>query len=226
MPLRFRTILFDLDGTLVDHFAAIHRSHSHTMVRLGLPAPTLARVRAAVGGGLENALAQLVGPARVAEALPIYRAYWDATLLDDVVLLPGARELLAALRARGVRTAVLTNKLGSSARLICEHLAIAPLLDAVVGAADTAWLKPAPALTRHVLAQLAADAAASPEPVERANDTLLVGDSPYDVQTAHQAGLPCWCVTTGTHTAEQLRAAGADAVYANLNEIAGVLASD
>ncbi len=47
----------------------------------------------------------------------------------------------------------------------------------------------------------------------------------HDVQTAHQAGLPCWCVTTGTHTAEQLRAAGADAVYANLNEIAAALAS-
>ena len=209
----FRTVLFDLDGTLVDHFAAIHRSHAHTMARLGLPAPTLARVRAAVGGGLENALAQLVGPARVAEALPIYRAYWDATLLDDVVLLPGARELLAALRARGVRTAVLTNKLGSSARLICDHLAIAPLLDAVVGAADTAWLKPAPSLTRHILAQLNAEAA----------ETLLVGDSPYDVQTAHQAGLPCWCVTTGTHTADQLVVAGADAVYSNLNEIAVAL---
>ncbi len=208
--MRFRTVLFDLDGTLVDHFAAIGRSHTHTMLSLGLPAPTAARVRAAVGGGLENALAQLVGPARVAEALPIYRAYWDATLLDDVVLLPGARELLATLRADGVRTAVLTNKLGASARQICDHLALTPLLDAVVGAQDTPWLKPDPALTRQVLAQLGAEAAT----------TLFVGDSPYDVQTAHQAGLPCWCVTTGTHTAEQLGPAGADQIFSGLAAMA------
>jgi phosphoglycolate phosphatase-like HAD superfamily hydrolase len=49
------------------------------------------------------------------------------------------------------------------------------------------------------------------------------GAPPYDVQTAHQAGLPCWCVTTGTHIANELRAAGADAVYANLDEIAAAL---
>ena len=54
--MRFRTVLFDLDGTLIDHFAAIHRCHAYAMTRLGLPAPSLAEVRAAVGGGL--ALAQ------------------------------------------------------------------------------------------------------------------------------------------------------------------------
>jgi phosphoglycolate phosphatase len=213
--MRFRAILFDLDGTLVDHFAAIGRSHTHTMRQLGLPVASPARIKAAVGGGLDNALAQLVGPERVAEARPIYRAYWDATLLDDVVLLPGAVELLVALRAGGVRTAVLTNKLGSSARLVCDHLGLTPLLDTVVGAKDTPWLKPDPALTGRVLAQLGAEAAT----------TLFVGDSPYDVATGHNAGLPVWCVITGTHTADQLRPAGADRVFAGLFEITAMLTS-
>lgn len=213
--MRFHTILFDLDGTLIDHFTAIYRSHAHTLKQLGLPAPTYVQVRAAVGGGLENAIARLAGPERVAEALPIYRAYWDSTLLDDVQLLPGASELLTALHTQGVRTAVLTNKLGTSARVICEYLALSPLLDAVVGASDTVWLKPDPALTRQVLARLGADTAT----------TLLIGDSPYDIQTAHQAALPCWCVTTGTHNAAELQAARADAVFASLNEIAATLAS-
>jgi len=212
--MRFRTIIFDLDGTLIDHFQAIYRSHAHTMARLGLPAPSYAQVRAAVGGGLEKAIAHLAGPTRVAEALPIFRAYWDATLLDDVILLPGAHELLLSLHTRGISTAVLTNKLGASARLICDHLALTPLLATIVGATDTAWLKPDPALPQYVLAQLGADAA----------DALMVGDSPYDVQTAHQSALPCWCVTTGTHTAEELTLAGADSVYAGLDEIGAVLA--
>ncbi|NBW88099.1 MAG: HAD family hydrolase, partial [Planctomycetia bacterium] len=99
MP-RFTTFLFDLDGTLIDHFGAIHRAHSHTMKTLGLPAPTMAQVRSAVGGGIEVAIERLVGSGRVAEALPVYRAFWDRHMLEDVALLPGARELLVALQAR------------------------------------------------------------------------------------------------------------------------------
>lgn len=211
--LSFRTCLFDLDGTLVDHFAAIHRSHRHTLTQLGLPAPTMAEVRAAVGGGLENAIVRLAGPALVARALPIYQEYWDRTLLDDVTLLPGASELLVALKQRGLQTAVFTNKHGPSARLICAHLGIDRLLDGVFGATDTPWLKPDRRFADHVLARLQADV----------KTTLLVGDSPYDIQAAHNAGLPCWCVTTGTHTAADLHAAGAEAVYGSLGEIAAAL---
>ncbi len=212
MP-NFTTVLFDLDGTLIDHFAAIHRSHSHTMVKLGFPAPTLERVRSAVGGGLENAIAHLIGADRVAEALPIYRAYWDATMLDDVVLLPGAREILAELRARGVKTAIFTNKIGSSSRLIADHLGLSPHLDANFGAKDTPWVKPQSEFAAHALTRLGATAAT----------TLLVGDSPYDIAAAHNAGFPCWCVTTGTHNTTELAAARADAIFPDLAAVAGAL---
>src|ERR1700709_889 len=125
--MRYRTVLFDLDGTLIDHFAAINRSHVYTMKQLGLPAPTLAQVRSAVGGGLEQAIAKLAGAANVAAALAIYRPYWDAAMLDDVQLLPGARELLTVLKQAGAQSAVFTNKHGPSSRLVCEHLGIAGL---------------------------------------------------------------------------------------------------
>lgn len=210
---RFDTFLFDLDGTLIDHFAAIHRSHSHTLRQIGLPAPTLAEVRAAVGGGLELAIQRLVGPARLAEALPIYRAYWDETMLDDVVLMPGARELLATLHLRGAKLAVFTNKVGGSSRLICDHLGIAPFFSGIFGAKDTAWLKPEPEFAAYALAQLSA----SP------TTALLVGDSPFDIQAAHNGGFPCWCVTTGTHTAAELHAAGADAVFDSLADLGRAL---
>jgi phosphoglycolate phosphatase len=45
---------------------------------------------------------------------------------------------------------------------------------------------------------------------------MLIGDSPFDVKAAHNGGFACWCVTTGTHDAEQLRAAGAEAVFPDL----------
>ena len=204
-----RTVLFDLDGTLLDHFAAIHRCHAHTMRQLGLAEPTLAQVRAAVGAGVEVAVERLVGKQRQAEALAIYRPYWDATMLDDVQLLPGAKELLAFLRQQGVRTAVFTNKHGPSSRLTCAHLGIAGLLDGNFGATDTPWLKPDPQFAAHVMRVLGAGAAT----------TLLVGDSPYDFAAARHAGFGFYGVTTGTHTAAELRAAGATEIFPDLPAI-------
>lgn len=211
--MRFRTVLFDLDGTLIDHFAAIERAHAFTLQQLGLPAPTTAQVRAAVGGGLEQAIARLAGPERVAAALAIYRPYWDATMLDDVKLLPGARELLTALRQKGIQTAVFTNKHGPSSRRICDHLGIAGLLDGNFGATDTPWLKPAPEFAAHVLQTLGAQTAT----------TALVGDSPYDLAAARNAGLEFYGVTSGTHTAAELRAAGAVNLYPDLAAVGRAL---
>ena len=211
--MRHNTFLFDLDGTLLDHFKAIHRCHTHTMRQLGLPLPTMAQVHAAVGAGLETALARLVGPERVKEALPIYCAHWDATMLDDVELLPGARELILALCAAGGRCGVFTNKRGDSSRLLCDHLGLTPHLAGIFGAHDTPWLKPDPAFARHVLEQLGA----------RAATTCLVGDSTYDFEAARNGGLEFYGVTTGTHTAEQLRAAGAVHVYPDLVALTPVL---
>lgn len=211
--MRHRTVLFDLDGTLIDHFKAIHRCHAHTMRQLGLPPPTMAQVHAAVGAGLETAIVRLVGPDRVKEALPIYCAHWDATMLDDVELMPGGRELILALRAAGTRCAIFTNKRGDSSRLLCDHLGLTPHLAGIFGAHDTPWLKPDPQFARHALAQLHAEAAT----------TCLVGDSPYDVATARNAGWDFYGVTTGTHTEKELRAAGATQVFADLPAVGRAL---
>lgn len=210
---RFRTVLFDLDGTLLDHFAAIHRSHVHTMRTLGLPEPTMEQVHRAIGAGVEVAITRVLGEKNAAlleKAVPIYRAYWEANMLYGVALLPGSRELLEALKARGARCAVFTNKHGPSARTLMEHLGVNPLLDGVFGAMDTPWFKPDREFTAHALQTLGADAAT----------TCLIGDSPYDIQAAHNGGFPCYCVTTGTHTAQELTDAHADGVFPDMTAVA------
>ena len=211
--MQFRTVLFDLDGTLVDHFAAIHRAHTYTMRQLGLPAPTMAQVRAAVGGGVELAVTRLVGTELRDAALAIYRPYWDTIMLEDVQLLPGARELLTALKQRGAQVAIFTNKHGPSSRKVCTHLGLDGLLDGNFGATDTPWFKPAPEFAAHVLQALVAQAAT----------TALVGDSPFDLAAANNAGFGFFGVTTGTHTAAELRQAGAANVYPDLVALAPLL---
>jgi phosphoglycolate phosphatase len=212
----FKTILFDLDGTIIDHFEAIHLCHTETMTHFGLPAPTPLQVRNAVGGGLEEAVRKLFAGQlsdKVAEAIPFFRACWPRYLLVGVKPLPGALELLARLHAHGIACAVFTNKHGPSAREVCEHLGMTPYLRGIVGAFDTPWLKPQREFAEHTLRLLGADAAT----------TLLIGDSPYDVQAGRNGGFPVWCVTTGTHNREELAAAGADAIYDNLPEVGTAL---
>ena len=208
MP-RFATLLLDLDGTLVDAFTTIHRGYCHTLPQFGLPAPTMAEVRRAVGGGINQAMAHFLPPDKIPAAVAMHVAYSDSILLEDVTLFPGAMELLRAQHAAGVALAVFTNKRGAHARRICAHLGVAPLLRGIFGARDTAWLKPQPEFAAQVIAQIGASA----------SSTMLVGDSPFDVQAAHNGGFPCWCVTTGTHDAAQLRTAGADAVHENLTAL-------
>lgn len=202
----FRTVLFDLDGTLVDAFTTIHRAYCHTLPRFGYPSPTAEQVRRAVGGGLENAMGRFVPPELVAAACREHVAFTEKIQLEDPTVYPGGRELVAALHARGVKTGVLTNKIGEHARLILAHLGLAPHLDLVLGARDCPWRKPAAEFTAEALRRLGADAATA----------CLIGDSPFDLATARNAGLPCYCVTTGTHSAEELRAAGAAEVFADL----------
>ena len=205
MP-RFATLLLDLDGTIVDAFTTIHRSYVHTLPQFGLPAPTMEQVRRAVGGGLENAMRHFVPEPMIAEAVKRHVEHTTSILLEDVKLMPGTLELLRSQQAAGAALAVFTNKRGDHARQVCAHLGITPFLRGVFGAKDTLWLKPQPEFAAHVLTQLNA----------RPETTMLIGDSPFDVKAAHHGGFACWCVTTGTHDADQLRAAGAEAVFPDL----------
>ncbi len=207
--MRYRTVFIDLDGTLIDHLPAIHRSYAHTLPELGLPAPTCEQVKRAIGGGLPNAMRKFVPAVRLDEALRIYRAFWDRTMLEGASVMPGGVELLTWLGEVGAKAVVFTNKHGPSARLLCTHLGLDSLLAKVIGADDTAWLKPDPRFADYALAQVSAEAATS----------CLIGDSPFDVQAALNARWGFYGVTTGTHTGPELSEAGAENVRDGLGAI-------
>lgn len=210
---RFATLLLDLDGTIVDAFTTIHRSYCHVLPQFGLPAPTMEKVHRSVGGGLENAMRHFLPEEHIAEAVKLHLAHTEKILLEDVKALPGALELLRTQHAAGVKLAVFTNKRGEHARRICAHLGFTPFLSGIFGATDTPWIKPQPEFAAHALTRIGATA----------ETTMLVGDSPFDVKAAHNGGFACWCVTTGTHDAAQLTAAGAAAVFPDLFALAQAL---
>jgi phosphoglycolate phosphatase len=208
--VRFHTVFFDLDGTLVDAFTTIYRSYVHTLPLFGYPVPTMEQVRRAVGGGLEKAMSHFVPEELVAGACKAHVEYSETILFEDARLYPGAIDLVSTLHARGVSTAVLTNKIGDQARALMKHLRLETHLKLVLGARDFPWRKPSLEFTNEAMRRLGA----------AADGTCIVGDSPFDVETGLNAGFPAFCVTTGTHDEPQLREAGATAVHPDLISLA------
>lgn len=204
--MSIRTVLFDLDGTLLDAFTTIHRAYQHTLPQFGLAAPTMEQVRNVIGGGGHRAMAQFLPEHQVDEAMAIHIAYTKQIMFEDVKLMPGALALVQSLHAKGITLGVFTNKGGDVARPTCDHLGVTPYFSGIYGAGDTEWLKPQPEFAAHVLRELKGEPAT----------TLLIGDSPYDIQAAHSGGFPCWCVTTGTHNAKELIEAKADRVFPDM----------
>jgi phosphoglycolate phosphatase len=203
-------VFFDLDGTLIDHFETLYRCYEHALTAIGLPVPSREVVRRSVGGSMEVTMRRFVSDeAQHAAAAKAWRAFFAAHYLDDVKLMPGARELVGALHARGLRLGVLTNKIGEQSRGICRHLGLESMLDLVLGANDTAFRKPQREFSALALERLGTAAA----------ETIVIGDSPFDIEAAHVVGMRAVCVTTGTHNADELRAATADAVFPNFAEL-------
>ncbi len=205
-----KAVLFDLDGTLIDHFTTIYRCANYALEQLGYPTVSYERVRVTVGGGLPNTLKELSSEKDAEEAVRIFREYFDKIWREDLQILPGAEFIVKSLHARGLRLAVLTNKEGSRSRDIIDYLALDKHMELVIGEKDTPWKKPEPELSLHVLSELGVDG----------SETCLVGDSPWDVQTARAGNMKSFSVATGSHSVEDLQEAGTDAVFDNMFSLA------
>ena len=204
-----RAIMFDLDGTLIDQFDAIHRAFSRVLVEMGFPAPSYEKVKCSVGGASETTMCKLIGEKRAEEAVDRLRPIFEEEMFTGLRALPGSMEILGSCYERGIQAAVLTNKYGPHARAACKHLGFCHYLEFTMGANDTEWRKPDPALTNHALSKLKL----SPK------EAIYVGDSPYDFHTAKNAKMDCILVATGTHPLEELKLDKDVPVLENLFEV-------
>ncbi len=192
MPVR--AILFDLDGTLIDQFQAIHSAFSEVIKQMGFPSPSFDEVKKAVGGASEMTMTKLIGSQYAKEAVRRLRPIFEKEMFNGLIALPGALEILKYCRDNKIRTAVLTNKHGPHARAACDHLGFSPYLEYILGADDTEWKKPDRKLTELALNKIGYDR----------DNAIYVGDSPYDYKTAENAGMRCLLVSTGTHSEKDL----------------------
>jgi phosphoglycolate phosphatase len=214
-------VLFDLDGTLVATAPDICDAVNATLEQSGLPPVRQEQVEAWLGQGTRELLAQALAFARetsVAQARRSPDFALDAIRFDDHYqqrcgarsqLYPHVCEVLAELRRRAVKLAVVTNKEERFTRTVLARHGLSALLDRVVSGDSLPARKPDPA-------GLLACMKAFDVPAAR---TLFVGDSAIDVAAARNAGVPVWAVTYGYNMGQPIARHAPDRLLADLRPL-------
>lgn len=211
--IMYKTVIFDLDGTLLDTLADLHASVNAALSAFGLPSRSIEEVRSFVGNGIAKLIERSIGNAEFpdfAGVLSVFKAHYGAHCKDKTKAYDGILPLLQTLQAAGVQTAVVSNKADFAVKLLAEEYFQGLLLDAV-GENEAAGVrkKPAPDSLFAVMEKLGAKQA----------DVVYVGDSEVDIQTAQNAGVPCISVTWGFKDREFLLENGATLLVDTPSEI-------
>ena len=201
------TILFDLDGTLLNTIDDLADAANWVCAQNGWPQHTVAEYKYMVGNGIPKLVerfspAEARTPDRLAETLAQFTARYDAHKEDKTAPYPGIPELLKELKAAGIQTAVFSNKADALCGKIIEHYFGPGAFSAVRGSRPGVPTKPDPTGLWDLMRQLNADPAT----------TLFVGDSDVDILPGHNAGLPAMGAVWGFRGAGELTAAGAEAL--------------
>ncbi len=203
--MKYQALIFDLDGTLLDTLDDLWDSVNAVLAKYGYPLKTRDEVCAAVGNGIAILIARVLPAGREDPAfdrvLADFKAYYGEHCEDKTAPYAGIPEMLAELKAAGVKMAIVSNK----ADFAVKQLAKAWFGDTIkiaIGENEAAGIrkKPAPDTVDLALRELGLTR----------EDAAYVGDSEVDVQTAQNAGMPCLSVTWGFRSRETLLAAGAD----------------
>jgi phosphoglycolate phosphatase len=211
------TIIFDLDGTLVDTAGDLTASLNHALGTLGRPPIDPPAVRAMVGHGarklLERGLAATgeLTPGLVEAGVAPFLQHYAAHIAVHSRPFDGVEQALSTLEADGLRLAVCTNKPVALAEALVAELGWAGRFRALLGADSRPWKKPDP---RHLTDTLAA---------AQGRSAIFVGDSRTDADTARAAGVPLVLVSFGYST-DPVETLGADALIHHFDALIPAIA--
>lgn len=200
--MAYDTIIFDLDGTLLDTLDDLWDSCNHALVFAGLPERTRDEVRRFVGNGIVRLMEQAVPNGRenpaFETALQENQSWYRTHNRIKTAPYAGVVELIQELSARGYALAVVSNKPDTSVKpLVKEYFG--EWIPVAIGERPTVRRKPAPDTVLQALHELG----------KEKSSAVYVGDSEVDIATAKNAGLDCISVTWGFRSREELDAAGA-----------------
>jgi len=208
-----RSVLLDLDGTLIDSEPGILASCRAAMRAMGHAFDETLDMKRFIGPPLEDTmrfLLQAHGDDRVDEAVAAYRRHYGETGLFDSVAYPGIARALDEMKRAGLALYLATSKRAVFATRILDHLNFAAHFDGIYGAVPGGALDHKPELIAHILAK----ENLSPQ------HALMVGDRRYDIAGAHAVGLRALGVLWGYGSRDELETAGADRLVASPADLA------
>ncbi|MDP2653715.1 MAG: HAD family hydrolase [Candidatus Omnitrophota bacterium] len=210
---RIRLVIFDLDGTLIDAYRAVSESVNFTLRACGFPPVPDLTIKRTVGWGDRHLIASFVGEDNADRTLKIYRRHHKDALKRGSRLLPGALRLLKALKKRGYKLAVASNRPTRYSHIVIRHLGIRAYFDYVLCGDRIARPKPHPDILRRILRRFGV----------RPGQAVYVGDMGIDMQAGRRAGVRTVAVTTGSSTREELVRHKPWAVVRRADAVAAVL---
>ncbi len=218
--MRDLTLVFDLDGTLVDTAPDLVASTNHVLDHLGLPRVDAISLRPFVGHGAKHMICRAVGPAAetMSEAqhealLKRYLDFYGDHIADTSRPFDGIVPLLEKFKAEGVKLAVCTNKIERMSKLLLDALDLSRYFVAVAGGDTLGAAKPDPNALLGTIALAGGDRSRA----------IMIGDTAVDIETARAAEVPVIAVSFG-YTETPVAAFAPDAIIDHFNELEPAIA--
>jgi len=213
--MKFQLIVFDWDGTLMDSEACIVEAMQYALADLGTISRTPQQIRNIIGLGLQEAVQALAPEVDAVQQLRIkerYRAHYLTRAGVPSPLFPGAKRVVAELAERGYRLAVATGKGREGLDRALRESGLGAYFH-LTRCVDEAFSKPHPDMLLQIMDALGV----APQ------DTLMVGDTEYDMQLAANAGAQALAVCYGVHERERLLRHAPLACLGDVRDIPGWL---
>ncbi|GFI21441.1 N-acetylmuramic acid 6-phosphate phosphatase [Lachnospiraceae bacterium] len=214
---KITTVIFDLDGTLLDTLEDLKEATNYALRVCNMPERTLEEVRCFVGNGVRNLMIRAVPNGErnpeFERAFRIFKEYYGLHCNDTTKAYDGIPELLQELKSRGYTLAIVSNKIDSAVQdLNCRYF---PQVDVAIGDCENLRRKPEPDSVNLALEKLH----------KTKQEAIYIGDSDVDLATARNAGLPCISVLWGFRDKKFLLEQGASIFVESPMEIVDILSN-
>lgn len=195
--MKYRLAIFDLDGTVLNTLDDLANAVNHALETRGYPVHSVDAIRTFIGNGVANLIRRSApagtDDAEAARLLADFKAYYASHVNVLTKPYPGIPEMLGTLRAAGMKIGINSNKYDAALQSLCRaHFS--GLFDAAAGESETTPKKPDPTAALRMMAQFGV----APE------ETVYIGDSGVDLNTAKNAGCGCAWVSWGFRRAEEM----------------------
>jgi len=209
------TIFFDFDGTIADTAPGIIETLRISLKKLGKAIPSDEEIKATIGLPLWKAFTILgnMTEEESAHAVDVYAGYFMDYEIPNIKLFAGVSETLERLRKKGILMAIVTSRDSSSLNVILENNGIADYFEACITINDGLKSKPAPDMAIALLNRMNA----------KADETLVVGDTTFDILMGNNANCHTCAVSYGNHSSMKLKEAAPEFIIDHFEDIIKIL---